>query len=336
MYNSHKKKLFLIPVLLFYCHCFKKVDILKTYPYEIISNEKIKASVFLPDAEKGFYRSTRFEWSGMIYELTYKGHSYFLSKRQKYSLPLRQKHNPLKTDHAASLADQFQNGPERVEEAETYMVIGVGNLNIGTNEIVDPGVWETTKGNNWIEFVHELQDSSGYGYRYTKHMELIEDKPELSIYYTLKNSGSRKITAEQYNHNFFTIDDDYIGRSYELELFFEPRFTTFHPEEFKKKKNFIPFADINDKKIVFLQPFISVEEGIFSVMGGYDSSISHNHAVIRNKRTRAGVDISGDFPLSGFHFWADKSTICPEFFIGVSIEPGKTQNWTRTYKFFVK
>ena len=33
--------------------------------------------VYLPDAKAGFYRSTRFDWSGAIASLEYKGHKYY-------------------------------------------------------------------------------------------------------------------------------------------------------------------------------------------------------------------------------------------------------------------
>ena len=31
----------------------------------------------LPDAQNGYYRGTRFDWSGVVYRLQYKGHNYY-------------------------------------------------------------------------------------------------------------------------------------------------------------------------------------------------------------------------------------------------------------------
>src|ERR1700737_474776 len=42
-----------------------------------ISNEAIRAKLYLPDSAEGFYRSTRFDWSGVIYSLVYQGHDYY-------------------------------------------------------------------------------------------------------------------------------------------------------------------------------------------------------------------------------------------------------------------
>ena len=37
-----------------------------TYPEKHISNGVLTAKIYLPDAEKGFYRGTRFDWAGII------------------------------------------------------------------------------------------------------------------------------------------------------------------------------------------------------------------------------------------------------------------------------
>jgi hypothetical protein len=47
------------------------------FPQATISNEQITAKVYLPDAKNGYYRSTRFDWSGAVYSLQYKGHDFY-------------------------------------------------------------------------------------------------------------------------------------------------------------------------------------------------------------------------------------------------------------------
>src|ERR1700722_19555563 len=48
-----------------------------SYASTDISNGQIKAKVYLPDAVNGFYRSTRFDWSGVSGSLEYKGHQFY-------------------------------------------------------------------------------------------------------------------------------------------------------------------------------------------------------------------------------------------------------------------
>ena len=48
-----------------------------TFPEATISNGQITARIYLPDPQRGFYRSTRFDWSGMIASLEHNGHQYY-------------------------------------------------------------------------------------------------------------------------------------------------------------------------------------------------------------------------------------------------------------------
>lgn len=47
------------------------------FPTARISNGLIEAELYLPDAQRGYYQGTRFDWSGVMPRLDYKGHSYF-------------------------------------------------------------------------------------------------------------------------------------------------------------------------------------------------------------------------------------------------------------------
>src|SRR5262245_41916524 len=46
-------------------------------PQAEITNGIVRARLYLPDPQDGYYRGTRFDWSGQISRLEYKGHNYF-------------------------------------------------------------------------------------------------------------------------------------------------------------------------------------------------------------------------------------------------------------------
>jgi len=46
-------------------------------PEAEITNDSIRVRLYLPDPETGFYRGTRFDWSGVIGSLEYAGHDYY-------------------------------------------------------------------------------------------------------------------------------------------------------------------------------------------------------------------------------------------------------------------
>lgn len=57
--NRTTNFLFIIIVIMKYLDSFGyDEDLLKKYPHVVLTNGIIETSVFLPDAERGFYRST--------------------------------------------------------------------------------------------------------------------------------------------------------------------------------------------------------------------------------------------------------------------------------------
>src|SRR6266404_4371831 len=59
------------------------------YPQAEISNGEIRVKLNLPDAQNGYYRGTRFDWSGVIARLEYKGHTYFEPFYEKFDPNVR-------------------------------------------------------------------------------------------------------------------------------------------------------------------------------------------------------------------------------------------------------
>ena len=49
----------------------------QSHPSHQMTNGEISATVYLPDAKSGFYTTTRFDWSGAIASLKYRGHDYY-------------------------------------------------------------------------------------------------------------------------------------------------------------------------------------------------------------------------------------------------------------------
>src|SRR5581483_3703729 len=57
--------------------CVAVLAVAQDFPSTEITNGQIRAKIYLPDAKSGFYRSTRFDWSGAIGSLEYKGHNFY-------------------------------------------------------------------------------------------------------------------------------------------------------------------------------------------------------------------------------------------------------------------
>jgi hypothetical protein len=303
-----------------------------SYPYVLLSNGLVETSVFLPDRDTGYYRSTRYEWSGMTWQIAYKGHTYVAEIRNFTP------HDPMLNDHGMGLAEEFGIGTSvavspRYEEAapgETFVKIGTGLLEKPENDpryrfntpykLTEDGTWSTNHGESWVAFEHRLHDKFGYGYTYHKRMELTPGEPELVISHTLTNTGTQPIHIDQYCHNFFSIDDVPIGPDYHIELPFAATLSI----------DLAPIAGIEGNRLVFHR---DVEKPIFTIISGFGTDPDDGSIVLRNTNTNAAVAIGGNFPLSGFNFWTDGQVISPELFVLIDIAQGESYSWDRTYTF---
>src|SRR5579863_10509182 len=104
-------------------------------PMAEISNGEIQAKVYLPDAKFGFYRATRFDWSGVIYSLQSHGHEYYGRWFQATDPAVHDfvyKGSDIVASPCTSItgpADEFAPlGWEEAKPRGTFVKIGVGDL----------------------------------------------------------------------------------------------------------------------------------------------------------------------------------------------------------------
>ena len=90
-----------------------------SFPQTEISNGRIHAKIYLPDAESGYYRATRFDWSGVISSLEWGGHTYFGQWFQR--------HDPKNHDAITGPVEEFTSlGYQDARPGESFIRIGVG------------------------------------------------------------------------------------------------------------------------------------------------------------------------------------------------------------------
>jgi len=297
------------------------------FPQAELSNGLIKTTLYLPDAETGYYRSTRFDWAGAIASLEYKGHSYF---GQWFA-----RHDPLINDGITGPVEEFTPlGFETAKAGETFVKIGVGALRRLDDEspykffsgyqFADKGKWTVQKGTDRVDFTHHLTDeSSGYGYVYHKTVRLVKGKPELVLEHRLKNTGRKKIETAVYDHNFLMLDQQPSGTDFKVTF----PFTVQAMDDLKG------VAETRGKTLVYLRP-LEKGESIYSILQGYGSTAADYDIRVENSKTGAGVRIRADKPLSKLAFWSTPTNLSPEPFISLNLEPGQETTWTLTYDFY--
>ncbi len=300
------------------------------FPEAEISNGVIKAKLYLPDAVKGYYRATRFDWSGSISSLEYKGHNYFGVWFSKY--------DPKLHDSITGPVEEFRTGESALgyDEAKvggSFIRIGVGVLlkpeedkfqQFKTYQIVNPGKWIVHKKKDSVEYVQELSDpSSGYAYDYTKIVRLTKGRPEMTIEHTLKNTGSKNIATNVYNHNFFVIDGKTSGPDFAVRFPFAP----------KALADVSGKLEIHGNELTYVRD-LPADQSAYTELTGYGDNASDFDIRVENKSAKAGVRVRGDKPLWKMIFWSIRTVLCPEVYINMDIAPGKEFTWKLTYDFY--
>jgi hypothetical protein len=358
------------------------------HPSHEITNGEITATVYLPDAKSGFYRTTRFDWSGAIGSLKYKGHDYYGTWWSKitdiydfgYEGPGK---DVISADFTAMVgpAEEFGAlGYNDVPSGGLFVKPGVGALRRNDANynhslpypIANGGTWDVKRSRDAVEFTHTLNEPSiTFGYVYTKIVRLTPGKPQMTISHVMKNTGSKPIVTNVYNHNFTTIDKQTTGPDVEISVPWQmtraargggagrqggARGTP--PAAAAPTRQGPPPVDPNaplaagermgtqcghpqmqalasaqGNKLVYAK-VLEGAECYSASFTGYGPDAKDNDIRIENKKTGAGVHITGDRPLTRFGYWSIKTVVSPEPYIDLNIEPGQEFAWTYTYDYY--
>lgn len=306
-----------------------------------IANGHIRVKMHLPDHKNGYYRGTRFDWSGVIYSLQYKEHEFYgrwFDKMDPKVHDFVYQGSDIVAGPSSAITgpvNEFQElGWREAKPGGTFVKIGIGALrkpgggeydNYTLYEVVDPGKWKVEQSPDSVSFTQELVDSSsGYGYIYRKTVRLTKDKAEMVLEHSLKNAGTRTIDTSVYNHNFLALDKQAPGPGFVTTLPFQIQ----TPEPPDKS-----LAAVRGNQLVYLKALENRDVVAFPVLGFGDGP-EDNQICIENTEVGAGMKIRGDRPLSEAYYWSIRTVLAVEPFVAVKIEPGSEFTWKITYNYY--
>jgi hypothetical protein len=298
-------------------------------PHARISNGDIDALIFLPDALQGYYRSSRFDWSGVVACASYKGHRFWGEWFHSY--------DPNENDSITGPVEEFRSvdgglGYAKTVQGGLFVKIGVGVLRRDMNgsyqfghryPLVDGGHWTTLIKQRSISFEQRLQSPTGVSYQYVKVLKLDRHGAVLTLEHKLKNLGKTSIVTDAYDHDFFMLDGEPTGLGMEVSFPFAPRPDT--PLE--------PAASIEGKSIVYKQELASGQTSA-AYLTGYSSDTSDYAIRVEDRNKHFGIEQTGDASIAKLYLWSIRTTISPEAYIHLDIMPGKTAHWTIHYRLF--
>lgn len=137
----------------------------------------------------------------------------------------------------------------------------------------------------------------------------------------LENHGTLSLVTDEYCHNFIMLDNQTLGREYEITFNFHenPKAQQVHDGSHclhgaEPKLVKLPEADFYLGKL------------LNHPIDGGSWSINHTSSGLGMSETLVGTCIRCDL-------WGRSHVISPELFVQLSIAPGKSYTWTRTFEF---
>ncbi|HTS63277.1 MAG TPA: hypothetical protein VMH28_14725 [Candidatus Acidoferrales bacterium] len=292
------------------------------FPQAEIASGDLRARLYLPDLATGYYRATRFDWAGVIPTLQYKGIEFFGQWFPRY--------DPKLNDSIVGPVESFDPiGYDQAKPGGTFLRIGVGllrrpdekpfnnSVNFVTHEIVDGGKWTSRPSKDQVEFTHDL---SGV-YLYRKIVRLEGNK--LILDHALKNTGKELLETDVYNHDFYMIANLPSGPDITVRFPFEPR-----PNQDLKGA-----VEVRGRQLAYTRE-LQGRESVYTELEGFGPAAKDYDIHIENRQARAGVHQTSDHGMSKLHFWTIRSTVCPEAYTHIRVEPGQEFRWRVAFEFY--
>ncbi len=288
-----------------------------------IANAATKIELYVPDAAIGYYRAARFDWAGAMASVEWGGHNYFGKWFDKYDATVN--------DSITGPVEEFgELGYKEAAAGESFVKIGVGALQkpsdapydkFHTYGIVDAGRWVVIAGQDHVEFRHTLTSTNGYAYEYRKNVVLTQNG--FALEHTLRNTGTKAITTDVYEHNFFMLDGKPTGPDVSIKLPFAPKATA----------DLKGLAQTRGNEIAFLKE-LGPRDTVLTDLTGFANDLPSYDIRVENRATGAGVRQTSDRSMSKLVLWSIRNTVCPEAYIDLRVAPGEQTRWTITYQFY--
>jgi hypothetical protein len=305
------------------------------HPKAMLSNGDTQVLLFLPDTKSGYYRASRFDWSGVVACASYNGHTYFGEWFKRY--------DPLLNDAITGPVEEFRSDDGAIGYAAAapgglFVKPGVGVLRKIDNApykfgmtypLVDPGTWSVHVKRRSVVFQQKLQGPNGIAYVYTKTVSIEKHGSTITLQHSLRNTGSAAIRTDVYDHDFFMLDGKPTGPGMAIHFPFEPVLDLSHDANVGTT----PAAKIEGKEVVYARE-LAPGETFSSYLTGYGATAADYDMTVQDRSTGAGVEQTSDQPISRLYLWSIHTTICPEAYIHLDVAPATAKEWMIRYRLF--
>jgi hypothetical protein len=335
-------------------------------PSAEISNGQIKAKIYLPDGQNGFYHSTRFDWSGVIGSLQYKGHTFYGPWFHKIDHAVYDFNyddaGVVSADFTAMVGpgEEFNTdgtalGFSEAQPGGTFVKIGVGVLRKPqAGEPPDPPRPAPTPGRAVSLSPDRYDHSRTYQITDPGKWTIKKNKDSVEFTHALNDSsdgygyvyhkvirlvpGKPQLIIE---HSLKNTGSKIITTTVYNHNFFtvdnegpSEGLTITVPYQIQSQRPPTQgLLEANGNRLVYVKTLVDKDRGT-ATLGGFGNTAKDYDIRVENKKLGAGYHVTGDQPLTNVALWSIRTVMAVEPYNLMSIEPGKDFTWTLTYDYF--
>jgi hypothetical protein len=289
-----------------------------------LKNKYLKLDIF----EAGeVYKRARFDWTGQIAQVTFQDRHTFCTSESLKFWQIKKLGQGLVAEFGLALPVGYDD----CEVGQWFPKIGVGlllkktkkNYNFFKNYKIRPFSFSMEQSNNAAVFNCHAQEVRGYACKLIKTIRL-KDKGFM-IDYELSNVGSKRIITNEYNHNFLAIDRKNIDHNYVLKFPF-----TINPSTFSKIHNPSGVLSIDGQNITWK----AIPRKDFFISHLNPAPLQGGSWALEHKNSKVGIRETCEFPIRQINLWGKKHVVSPEIYYEISLAPGETLHWQRSYEIY--
>lgn len=288
----------------------------------ILKHREIELWVDLPSEN---YQQARFDWTGKITSLKFKGiqlSGVEIADTSEDVFGGKGFYNEFGIDSPLGFNETKIGG--------LFHKIGVGVLKKREDQYafhqhydIIPAQFECLFSPKVLRMKCQSQVLNGYAYDLEKKIELLD--AGFVIHYQLKNKGEKPIVTDEYNHNFISIDNRLMDTDYQLKFPF-----ILQPAKFGEMVN--PERKVIAREYGFGFNATPTQQFFFSNLSG--GKMVDAHWQLENLNSKIGIAETGDFQTDSINLWGWKHVISPELFFKIHLDPGQSVDWKRTYTLY--
>lgn len=285
-----------------------------------LGNDRLAVEILACGEE---YRGSRYDWAGIVSQVTLDGCHTYLSKEQY-------------KDGSTGMGGRGLSGVFEWNDTSLYDQVGIADVfpMLGIGLVKKTGTAPFNFSTAYpvaIPFPREVYAAEdtctiktlpvlccGIAAEITKTLSVAGTT--LSIRTEIENTGSAAIRATEFNHNFFAFDGTPVDSDYQLTVPYQVL------PKFRRGKMAVGFQTI--------QPFSfdgPTNAAALFVEGA--AGLSRHWMKLEHTALGTSVLIEEDFPPEHLYLWSNPFAFCPETFCKIHLEPGERMEYTRRYTF---